>query len=79
MIDPVRRGPDRDVMAVFANVAGRYVVKGFSGCVSTVVATHTVTRDRCMIEIRRYPANGRVTAVAIVTARNVRWIFADRD
>ena len=64
-------------MAVFADIAGRYVINGFAGCIGTVVATHAVTGDRCMIEVRRYPAKRGVTTIAIIAARDVRRVFAD--
>ena len=66
-------------MAIFANITGRYVIQCFAGCVCTVVTARTIARDGGVIEIGRYPANSGVTAIAIVTACYMRWVFADRN
>ena len=53
MINPVGRRPERDVVAVLANIAGRQVIQRLAGGIRTVVTTAAIARNRCMIEISR--------------------------
>lgn len=50
---------------------------GFAGRLNAVVAADTVAGDVDVIEIRRQPASGRMTVVAIGAARNMIGIFAN--
>lgn len=49
-----------------------------AGCVRAVVAANAVTKHIHMIEVCRYPANGRMAILAGIAARNMRLVFASR-
>ena len=63
-------------MAVLADVCRQYVGWVFTRRVSAVVATDAVVRNVHVIEVGRYPGNGRVAVVAVVTASDVGWVLA---
>ena len=75
----VRGSPDCNVMAVFADIAGRDVVQRLTGCIGTVVATATIAGNGRVIKIGGYPTDGRVAAIAIIATGNMRRVFADCD
>jgi hypothetical protein len=43
------------------------------------MAIDTVVRNSCMIKSCWSPAARRMTVIANVAARNVRWVFTDRS
>ena len=50
----------------------------FTGRFNAVMTAGAVTGYPDVVEIGRQPADGRVAVVAVVAARNVRWMFASR-
>ncbi len=79
MINPVNRYPRSHVVAILTYVRRRYVIQVFSGCVGTVMATDTVARDIDVVKRRRSEAICCMAIIAIVTADNMVWRFADRN
>ena len=63
-------------MTVFANVARLHMRRAFACRVSAVVAAKAVAGDVDVIEVRRQPANRRMTVVAVVAAGDVVQVFA---
>ncbi len=70
--------PDIGIVAVFANFRCQNVRRVFAGCLYAVVAACTIAGDTNVIEIRGQPTGGRMTVITIVTARDMRWMFACR-
>jgi len=66
-------------MAIFTDIGGQYVSLVLAGCINTVMTARAIIDDTCVIKIRRSPRNRGMTIVAVVAARNMRWVFADRD
>ncbi len=64
-------------MTIFTDIRRRYVVLVLAGCIRAIVATDTIADDIRVIKIRRSPGNGRMAIVAVVTARDMRGVFAD--
>lgn len=65
-------------MAVFADVGRLYVQGALSGRVSAVVAANAIVRYVDVIEICWNPRHGRMAIVAVVAARYVCWMLANR-
>lgn len=65
-------------MTIFAYVTCLNVREIFSRRICVVVAVGTVIRDIRMVEVRGYPADRRVTVVAIIPTGEVRRVFTDR-
>lgn len=63
-------------MTILTDVCGMRVVQVLADRVRAVVAADTVTGDIYVVEIRRQPCDGAVTIIAIVTAGNMRRVFA---
>ena len=66
-------------MAIFTDIGGQYVSLVLAGCINTVMTARTIIDDTCVIKIRRSPRNRSMTIVAVVAARNMCRVFADRD
>jgi len=78
VVDSKYRRPDIARVTVFANVARLHMRGILAGGFGTVVAAEAVARNVHVVEIRRQPANGRMTVVAIVATGDVRRMFAGR-
>jgi len=63
-------------VAVVTDIRRSDVCRVLTGCVRAVMAAKTVTGDVPVIEIRGQPTNCAVTVIAIVTAGDMRRIFA---
>ena len=63
-------------VTILANIRREYVRDVLTGCIRAVVATRAVANDACVIECGWGPGNRRMTVVAVVTARNMRRVFA---
>jgi len=70
--------PDVRVMAVFANICCQNMCRIFAGRFDAVVAACAIASDADVIEIRGQPTGCRMTVIAIVAARDMRWMFARR-
>ncbi len=79
VIDPDDRCPGYRAVAILTYIGCLSVRRRFTGRIGAVVATETVARDADVIEIGRYPADGRVTVVAIVAAGNMCRVLASGD
>ena len=79
MVNEIRGRPDSGVVTVFTHIGGLYVCQILAGGCSTVVAANAVTGDAHMVEVRRPPANRRVTIVTGIAAVYVRRMFASRN
>ena len=66
-------------MAIFTDVGGQYVSLVLAGCINAVMTARTIIDDTCVIKIRRSPRNRSMTIVAVVAARDMCRVFADRD
>jgi len=64
-------------MTVFANVGRLNVRLVLASCRGAIVAVHTISRYRGMIESCRQPASGRMAIVTGITAGNMRRLFTD--
>lgn len=78
VVDNVHRRKRIRVVAIFAHVGRCHVGRVFSGCIRTVVAARTISRDIDVVEVGRYPASRRMTIVASVAAVQVSGILASR-
>lgn len=58
-------------MTVLAGIGCLSVRRVLTGCVGAVVTTEAVVRDIGVIEVRRYPGDGGVAVITIVTTANV--------
>ena len=79
VIDYHNRLKERCTVAIFTDVAGQYVILIFPSRVRTIVTTNTIARVIRMIEGCWYPAVGRMAGIAVVTARDMGRVFANRD
>jgi len=50
----------------------------FAGCLCAIVTADAIAEYVHMIEVRRYPADGRVTVFAGITTGNVGLVFSGR-
>ena len=57
MIDLIGRCEQHGIVAVLANIAGRYMIDALANRIGSIVATEAIARNIGMIEIRRYPAS----------------------
>lgn len=76
VIDRKGRNPGIWRMAVFANNAGLNVVDSLARRVRAVVAACAVARDVDVIKVCRQPTRCGVAVIAVVTAGDMRWMFA---
>lgn len=76
MVDHVHGRKRICVVAILAHVGRCYVGWVFSGCIRTVVAARTTSRDIDVVEVGRYPASSRMTIVTVIAAVQVRGILA---
>lgn len=70
---------ERCTVAIFTDIAGQYVILIFPNRVRTIVTTNTIARVIRMIEGCWYPAVGCMAGIAVVAARDMGRVFADRD
>lgn len=76
MIDRIGRRERHHVVAVLAN-RGRIDVRSvLTDSLNSVVAAEAIGRDAGVIEVRRCPRGCRMAIVAIVTAGDMRRVFA---
>jgi hypothetical protein len=66
-------------VAVFACIAGQYVILNLASRIRSVVAANTVCRVIGVIKGCRYPAVGRMADIAVVAACHMRRILANSD
>ena len=78
MIDDVDGNPLHIIVAVLAEIRRRQVRRVLACCGHTVVATRTWLHRIGMVEVRWYPARGRVAVVAVIAARDMLRMFAGR-
>jgi len=71
--------PDGRVVAVLADVGRLHMQRALAGSFGAVVAAEAVVHDVDVVEVRRYPGDGGVTIIAIVTAGDVGRVFASRS
>lgn len=71
MIDPDHRDPCRIAMATLAHITRLDMGGMLTRCRGAVMAAEAVTRNRGVIEVRRYPGIGRMTEIAGVIAGNM--------
>lgn len=76
VVDGDCRRPYRRAMAVLANVRCLNMGRALACCICAVMAGRTVARNIDVIEIRGYPGDCGVTAVAVIAACNVRRMLA---
>lgn len=79
VIDYHDRLKERCTVAIFTDVAGQYVVLILPNRVRTIVTADTIARVIRMIEGCWYPAVGRMAGIAVIAARDMGRVFADRD
>jgi len=70
---------ERCAVAIFTDVAGQHVILIFPNRVRTIVTTNAIARVIRMIKGCRYPAVGRMAGIAVVAARDMGRVFANRD
>ena len=63
-------------MAILANIGRLNMREILANCFCAVVTADTISGDIHMIKIGRQPANGRMTVIAIVAARDMRGVFS---
>ena len=78
VIDGNHRRPDIGVVAVLTNGGRQRMQRPFAGCVGAVVTVDAITHDIDVIKVRGQPRDGRVAIVAIVAARDMGRVLADR-
>ena len=71
MIDRRRWHKRECAVAVFTDVAGRYVCQIFSDGGCSIVATNALIEHVCMIEGGPNPPGGYVAVVALIKGRDV--------
>ena len=71
MVDRRRRHKRECAVAVFTDVAGRYVCQIFSDGGCSIVATNAIIENVCMIKGGRNPPGGYMAVVALITGRDV--------
>ena len=76
VVHRVSRNPDIGVMAVFANICCQNVCRVFAGRFDAVVAAYAIAGDADVIEICRQPTGCRMAVIAIIAARDMRWMLA---
>lgn len=76
VIDHCHWRPKIDAMAVFANGGRLNVRRVFADGFCSIVATGTVGRNTCVIEVRRRPRDRRMAIIAIVAAGQMRRVLA---
>ncbi len=79
VIDYHNRLKERCTVAIFTDVAGQYVILILPNRVRTIVTTNTIARVIRMIEGCWYPGVGRMAGIAVVAARDMSRVFANRD
>lgn len=79
MVDNVCRREDNVVVAILADIRGLDVRRVFTDRIAAVMATETVIHDICVIECCRYPPDGCMAIVAVISTRDMRWGFPRRD
>jgi len=79
VINGIHRYPDVGRVAVFADIARLYMRRGFARSIRAVVAAGAITGDVYVVEVRRQPANGRMTIVAVVAAVDMTLVLAGGD
>ena len=79
MVDRKYRREQIGVVAVFAHIARLNMCRILADGRGTVMAAKTVARDIDVIEIRRQPGDCRMTIIASIGSRNMRWMFTGRD
>jgi len=68
--------PDVGIMAVFANIRCQNVRRVLASRFDAVVAAYAIAGDADVIEIRRQPTDCRMAVIAIIAARDMRWMLA---
>ena len=78
VIDHICRCPHIGVVAILADICCLDVRAVLASSSNTVMAVAAVVNDIRVVEVGRQPADCRMAVVTIDTARNMRWVFADR-
>ena len=78
VINGYHRCPDIGAVAVLTDISGQGMQGAFAGGISAIVTTAAVIDDIGVIEVCGKPCDGRVAVIAIVAARDMRRMFADR-
>ncbi len=78
MVDSNDRHPGSRCVAVFADIGRTYMRRVLAGCIGTVMASEAIAGDVYVIEVGRNPRDGSVAVIAVVAARDVCRILADR-
>lgn len=76
VIDGHYRHPDRWVVAIFTNVRCLNMHGAFAGRIRTVMAIHAVAHNIQVIEIGRHPGNAGVAVITVISAGDMRRMFA---
>ena len=66
------------VVTVFANIAGLNMSRVLTGCVGTVVAVDAAVDNIRVVEVRRNPADCRMTVITIFTTCDMCRILSGR-
>ena len=78
VVDGIRRGPDRIVVTVFADIRRIDMGLTLAGRRRAIVATEAVVGYSGVVENRRNPGVGRMTCIAVASAWHVRRVLAGR-
>ena len=79
MVDDVCRREDNVVVAVLADIRGLDMRRVFTDRIAAVMATETVIHDICVIECCRYPPDGRMAIVAVISTGDMCRRFPRRN
>lgn len=79
VVDRKSRNPRVWCMAIFADNAGKNVVRILARRIGTVVAARAVACDVDVVKVRRQPACCRMAVAAVVAAGDMRWGFSCCD
>jgi hypothetical protein len=79
VINPVGRRPERNVMAILANIGRQDMIDIFASCVRTVVAAEAISSEIGMVKIRGHPGYCRVAVVTIFATGYMRGVFTFCD
>ena len=78
VIDSGHRRPDRGAVTILADIGGQRVQWVLARRIGAVVTTKAIVDDIGVIEIRWRPRNGGMAVIAIVSTRDMRWVFSGR-
>jgi len=76
MINPNHRCPCRVAVAVFADIGAQHMLRVFTGRRGAIMAADAIACYIRVIEVRRHPAIGGMTSLAVVAARDMLRILA---